>query len=250
MKRHFFTSLTLTVSTLFAAVLTNGMTPRPSQAQTNPEFGQLLLSDILDERCDRATEISYRSNQLTTHSENGTRVSVEAILRKIVTPDSPLRQSDTATSCMADSRETSQQQLIIQSPTETRRVTLTPHSGSYLIYHLQSFSPNGQYLIADLQSIYTGGDGGNYITIFDLSGSSVSVSTPNVCEELDFSSYYGFSSETEVVVLCEGYLGMSRHFESVNVETGAVTRLSSTPTVTSYGLAAGEPAVTKIQTFQ
>ena len=254
MKRQFFSRSTLAASTLAASTLAasvlTGLSAAPAQAQANPAFAQQLLTDVFAGECDRATEVTYRSNQLSTHSQAGTRVSVEAILRKIVTPGSPLRPADTATNCAPDARQTSAQQLVIRSPTEIRRVTLSPQPNSYLFYHLQSFSPSGDYLVADLQSVHTGGNGGNFITIFDLSGTNVSVSTPDVCEELDLASYYGFASATEVIVRCQGYLASSQSFEAVNVETGTVRQLAAVPNVTNYGLAAGVPAITKIQRFQ
>ncbi|NJM99607.1 MAG: hypothetical protein HC800_22895 [Phormidesmis sp. RL_2_1] len=139
---------------------------------------------------------------------------------------------------------------MIAGPQEVRRITLTPYPDSYLIYHLQSFSPGGEYLVADLQTIHAGGDGGSYVTIFDLSYDGVSISTPPVCQELDFASYYGFISAQEVTVLCQGYRGDTHHYEAVNLRSGTIRRLSAAPEVMHYGLPAGEPAVIKVQTFQ
>ena len=244
MKRHILSLLTLAASTCLT-----GLLAASSLAQTNPKFAQQLLTQVFNSRCNRATEVSYRSNRLTTQQTNGTTVHVNAILRKIVTPGSPLRDSDPENGCRADARETSQQELVIQSPTETRLITLTPYDCSYLTNHLQSFSPNGQYLVADLQSVYAGGDAGNHITIFNL-GDNISATTPEVCTEVEFASFYGFATPTEAIVRCEGYLASSQTYEAVNVRTGNVRRLAGTPSVMNYGLPAGEPAVTKIQTFQ
>ncbi|MEL6469760.1 MAG: hypothetical protein AAFQ74_08535 [Cyanobacteria bacterium J06623_4] len=245
MNRH---SLSLFI--LAASSLLIGMTAPPSTAQINPKFAQDLLNNVLNRRCDRATEVSYRSNQLTSTPLNGTHVYIDAILRKIVTPGSPLRQSDSPLGCAADARETSRHELVIARAGETRRITLEPYPDSYLIYHLQSFSPDGNFLVADLQTVYAGGDGGNHVTIFDLRDNTVTVSTPTVCDELDFASFYGFATETEAIVLCEGYLGSTQRFEAINVQTGTLRRVAGMPPVMSYGLPVGAPEITKVQRFQ
>lgn len=250
MKRHRLSPFTLLASTTLLTGLIASLVTPASQAQINPKFAQQLISEVFESRCTRATEVSYRSNQLATQEEGGTRVYINAVLRKIVTPGSALRADDTASQCAADARQTTQQELVIQSPTETRRVTLTPYNDSYLIYHLQSFSPDGQHLVADLQSVYPGGSGGNNITVFNLSGENVTAINPEVCGELESASFYGFATQADAIVRCEGYLNSSQAFETINVRTGVVRRLSGTPTVMNYGLADGAPVVTKIQAFQ
>lgn len=245
MNRH---SLSLFI--LAASSLLIGMTAPPSTAQINPKFAQDLLNNVLHRRCDRATEVSYRSNQLTSTPINGTHVYIDAILRKIVTPGSPLRQSDSSRGCAADVRETSRHELVIAHAGETRRITLDPYPDSYLIYHLQSFSPDGNFLAADLQTVYAGGDSSNHVTLFDLRDNSVTVSTPTACDELDRTSFYGFASDAEAIVRCEGYLGSTQRFEAININTGTIRRLAGIPSVMNYGLPAGAPEVTKVQMFR
>lgn len=203
----------------------------------------------LGRRCNRVTEVTYRSQQLASPDGNQ-KVYVEGLLRKTVHADSPLRQSDTDSYCYPDSRETINRQLIIETADGTRRLNDRPYNGAYILYHPRSFSSDGRFLALDMQVAYTGGDPGSYVLFLDLEGDRV-VQVPNVCQNLVFERYAGFVSATEAVVLCQDYGGPSQQFELVNLLDGSVRRLSRSPeNLEGHGSITHDFEVTKTQIFE
>jgi len=98
--------------------------------------------------------------------------------------------------------------------------------------------------------VYPGGGSGNNITVFNIGGEQITAINPEVCGELESPVFYGFATPADAIVRCEGYLGSSQAYETINVRTGVVRRLSGIPTVMNYGLADGAPVITQIQAFQ
>ncbi|MEO1352834.1 MAG: hypothetical protein AAFW84_29265 [Cyanobacteria bacterium J06635_15] len=240
----------LLTALLTANIVVGGLaSPLVAQDSAQDSVSSLIqMLESLGQRCNRATEVSYQSERLST-TDGGTEVYVEGLLRKIVAPNSPLRQGDSAEYCYPDVRETVIRELVINNNGETRRITMDAYDQGYLIYSPRSFSADGRYLVADLQIAYTGGDPGAQITLFDLDNSEV-VSTSEVCQNFDFENYIGFISPTEFAVHCMAYGDMIEGFEVIDVQSGEVRQLSARPTsVTDYGVVEGELEVTKTQIF-
>lgn len=79
----------ISFSLLTAAVL-GGWLASSTTAQDRVSSTEQMLTS-LGQRCNRATEVSYRSSRIRT-PDGVTEVYVEGLLRKIVNPDSSLRQ--------------------------------------------------------------------------------------------------------------------------------------------------------------
>ncbi|MEL6552839.1 MAG: hypothetical protein AAFQ63_05165 [Cyanobacteria bacterium J06621_11] len=242
-----------------------GLLSPVSMAQTEPSSAteapsphpiQSMITS-LGQQCNRATEVTYRSDQLVA-PDGAASVHVEGILRKTVYPDSQLRQVDTDSFCYPDSRETVSRQIVIQDEAGTRLLNDSPYNQGYVLYRPRSFSADSRFLAMDVQVAYTGGDPGNYVLFLDLENDSA-VEAPDVCENLIFQNYVGFASETEVVVLCQDYGGPTsapdnadlERYELVNLLDGSVRTLASRPDdLSGYGRLIRSFEVTKMQRFE
>jgi hypothetical protein len=107
--------------TLLAATMVGSAIAPSLRAQETNSTDQLLTE--LGQRCNRATEVSYRSQRLTD-TDTSTEAYVEGLIRKLVNANSPLRQGDTEEFCYPDRRETVHRTLVIETGDDTRRIEL------------------------------------------------------------------------------------------------------------------------------
>ena len=230
----------------FSAILFNS---RAAIAQpTNPISA---LFDELGDRCNRATETSYRS-QVLIAPDGETQVYAAGLLRKRVSPVEAIRQTDSGY-CFSSGRETLNRQIVITERQGDRQITNPPYSSGYVINQPQSFSADSRYLVVQSQIGYTGGDAGSSVFFVDVLNGNINKNL-EVCKSTDedsyYSSYLGFSAPSEVVVDCNAPANTG-HLEAINLQTGSVRRLASKPAnLVNYGTVESEFAVVRRQLFQ
>lgn len=105
------------------------------------------LFEELGDRCNRATETSYRS-QIITAPDGKTRAYAAGLLRKLVSPVQALRQTDDGY-CFSSKRETLNRQIVIGGERGDRQITNPPYSSGYVISQPQSFSADSRYLVVE-----------------------------------------------------------------------------------------------------
>ncbi len=225
--------------------LTLGLS-RPATAQVSP---QQTMLDTLSGFCNRATEISYRSHQLIS-PDGRIRVHAEGLLRKVVNPNSPLRQTDTNRTCYSDARHTLARQLVIETENESYRLVDEPYEEGYVLYQPQAFSSNSRFLALEMQIAYTSDRPGSYVIFVDAENDRT-VRIRNMCGNLGFQNYIGFLSDREAVVHCQNSRGTANWFEAVDLSSGQVSQLSSRPDdIAGYGRIAGDFEVVETQLFR
>jgi len=218
----------------------------PASAQVMPP--QTMLN-TLSRYCNRATEVSYRSHQLIS-PDGRIHVHAEGLLRKIVDPSSPLRQTDTNRTCYSDVRHTVARHLVIETESESYRLVDEPYAEGYVLYQPRAFSANSQFLALEMQIAYTRANPGSYV-IFMNTENDETVQIRNMCGNLGFQSYAGFLSDREAAVRCRNNRATAEWFEAVDLSSGRVRQLSSRPdAVASYGRVVGEFEVVKTQVFR
>lgn len=218
----------------------------PASAQVMPP--QTMLN-TLSRHCNRATEVSYRSHQLIS-PDGRIHVHAEGLLRKIVDPSSPLRQTDTNRTCYSDMRHTVARHLVIETESESYRLVDEPYAEGYVLYQPRAFSANSQFLALEMQIAYTHANPGSYV-IFMNAENDETVQIRNMCGNLGFQSYIGFLSDREAAVHCRNNRATVEWFEAVDLSSGQVRQLSSRPeAAASYGRVVGEFEVVKTQIFR
>lgn len=248
-KRLFATICALTLGIATAATGLN----RAAIAQA------MLPQDMLNalvRRCNRATEVTYRSAQLVS-PDGKTRVYAEGLLRKRVAADGQRRQvrtaAGTATVCLPDRRETISRNLVIETEDNTRELTDSPFGEGYILYQPRAFTADSRFLAMDMRVAYTDGVPGSYVIFFDMENETVVPA--QICDGMLFQNYIGFASETEAAVLCQDY-GLAdgtpvERLEAVSLLDGRVRRLSSQPEgLVGYGSITQGFEVTKTQFFE
>lgn len=218
----------------------------PAPAQVMPPQAML---NALGANCDRATEITYRS-QILASPDGNTLVRAEGLLRKKVDPESQLREVDLDNYCYPDTRETVTREIVLQTRDGVRRLVDSPFTDGYIVYQPLAFSSDSRFLAIDMRVIYTDGDTGNYVLFLDTEDDTL-VQMPDLCEGLVFQSNIGFASTTEAVVLCQGGLQFAERAEVVNLETGEVRSIANTPQdLVGYGSIISTFEVIKVQLFE
>lgn len=209
------------------------------------------LFDELGDRCNRATETSYRS-QVLTAPDGETQAYTTGLLRKLVSPIQAASQTDSGY-CFSSSRETLNRQIVITDRQGDRQITTPPYSSGYIINQPQSFSPDSKYLVVESHIGYTGGDAGGSIFFVNVLNGNIAENL-QVCKSTTQDSYdqsyLGFLTPSEAVVACNApaYQG---HFEAINLQTGSVRRLASEPAnLANYGTVESEFEVVQTQLFQ
>jgi hypothetical protein len=89
--------------TLLAATMVGSAIAPSLRAQETNSTDQLLTE--LGQRCNRATEVSYRSQRLTD-TDTSTEAYVEGLIRNWSMPTAPYARGDTEEFCYPDRRET------------------------------------------------------------------------------------------------------------------------------------------------
>jgi hypothetical protein len=248
-----FRLLSLVVSVIAAEIFASPILAiPPEQTPLAQAVDQSLapirrLSASMFRYCNRTTELSYRSQRLTS-PDGVVQVYIEGMLRKTV--NDPNRSPNSADYCYADKAETVSNQLIIETETETYQISGSTYDAGYIIYHPQAFSADGRYLATVGEIVYDGLSTESFTAIFDLVGRKA-LRTPNLCLDLDSSSHVGFTTANEVVVRCDGYSSrppIEARYEAVSLPLATVRRLSARPSeLANYGTLVGELEVIQTQ---
>ncbi len=230
--------------TVALATLPVGLGQLPSFAQPSPTVN---LLEALGQRCNRATEVSYRSDQLIS-ADGETTVYFEAVLRKIVRPDSTLHRADTDDYCFPDVRETPVRDLVIEHQGEIQRIDTGAYEYGYILYSPRSFSPDGRYVAIDLQVAFTGGSPGDYVGVFDLEQGDY-IPLTAICEQYEFEQTAGFLDVNTVSVECIGYGPAESLFEQFDLTTGEIRTLPDEFGSSRYGSVTRPFEVIQTQSF-
>lgn len=222
--------------------------PSAIAQSTNPVNA---LFEELGDRCNRATETSYRS-QVITAPDGRTSAYAAGLLRKLVSPVQAVRQTDRGY-CFSSRRETLNRQIVISNEGGDRQVTSPAYSSGYVISQPQSFSADSRYVVIESRIGYTGGDAGSFVFFVDVSNNNINESL-RVCEASDGNSYYqsylGFSTPSEVVIDCNAPAALG-YLEALDLQTGSVRRLASKPAnLVDYGTVESEFRVVRSQLFR
>lgn len=248
MSRRFFCVLLPATLSLLLLQSTNRTTAQP----TTP-IRQAI--DVLNgDSCDRATELTYQSQQLQSPSGNIT-VHFEGTLLKIVNDPSQVISENRF--CHASRAQTLSDDMIVTQQGNAQRFSENPYNGGYLVDTPISFSPDEQYIAAEIEIVYGGMHISNEIAAFDVTTGQM-VPTPNICEDpnasdMDSVAYLGFLSATEMVVECQfggRRAPLPTRLEIVTLPGGSIRQIERIPnSVASYGTPVGEFEITQLQRF-
>ena len=215
-----------------------------------------LMSDM-GRYCNRATEVSYRSQAIES-PDSTRRVRFEGTLRKILHPDSPSRSWETDDFCYGDIMETLSTEVVIDGQSDSFQLLDQPLRGTYLILNALALSADNRYLAAEADFIYGGLGHQSAVTFFDLE-TGESISPQEICvnefeTEYDHTSFEGFLSPTIAVVFCSifDYRNTVRieRYEAVDLTSGASQVLLSKPdNLRSYGTIVSDLEVVQVQEF-
>lgn len=248
MSRHLLSVLLPMATSLLVLQVTS-----KTHAQTDAPVGRAM--DALNgDSCDRATELTYQSQQLQSPSGD-TIVHFEGTLLKIV--NDPAQIVREGRFCHGSRTQTITDEIIVTHQGSTQRFDANPYEGGYLVNTPLSFSPDERYIAAEIAIVYSGMHISNAIAAFDTTTGQI-VRTPSICEDpnasdMDSVDYIGFLSATEMVVECQ-FAGRrnadSSRIEVVTLPSGHVRALTALPGNTvSYGTPIGEFQITQLQRF-
>lgn len=185
--------------------------------------------------CEPLIAATYQSQRLYT-AEHNTTAYFDGRLHKIVTPDSPLRQSDSLDYCYPDLRTTPTQMLVIQRGGFSINIDLEADAEGYVVMNPVSFSADGRYLVASIEVAYTGGDPGVYSALFDLERREKLVMESYICNEADFEEYVGFTGLSEIAFRCSNYGDVEEWIEVLDLQTRSLSKISlATEELQTYG---------------
>lgn len=245
MKRKF--SLPLLCFTMIGLVL-------PASAQDETPTDRLITD--LGRYCNRATEVSYRSQSIVS-SDTTKRVHIEGTLRKIIDPESPFRAS--ADYCWASVTETLSAEVVVDGQTNTFALLNEPLGDRYFILNPISLSSDNRYLATEAHTVHGGLSYQGSVQFFDLERRKT-VSSREICAnefntEYDNISYEGFLTPTTAVVRCSIFDQTNdtrvERYELVDLTTGTSQVLSSKPdNLQDYSTVVTELEVTQVQEFE
>ena len=228
----------------------------PASAQDRTLTDQLLTD--LGRYCDRATEVSYRS-QMIESSDGTTRVHIEGMLRKIVDPESSLRERDASDYCYGDVMETLSTEVVIDGQRNTFELLDEPLRDTYLVLNALSLSADDRYLVAEADFVYGGLGHQASVAFFDLEAREI-VPSGEICAnefntEYDYTSFEGFLSPTIAVVFCSIFDLTNdtqvERYEAVNLTSGTSRVLPSKPdNLQNYGIVVDDMEVMQVQKFK
>ena len=228
----------------------------PMKAQDRTPVDRLITD--LGRYCNRATEVSYRSQAIAS-SDGTRRVHIEGTLRKIIDPESTLRESDSDGYCYGNVVETVSAEVFIDGQRDTFELLDEPYSEGYLILEALSLSEDNRYLAAKAHVVHGGLSHEVSVAFFDLeAGEAVSlreVCTSEFNSEYDYTSHEGFLTPTTAVVLCSIFNSRTHArmewYEAVDLASETSRVLSGKPdNLQDYGTVVGELEVTQVQEFK
>ena len=219
------------------------------------ELAADLVAAELRERCNRATEVRYRSQQLTSLDES-TQVHIEGMVRKIV--NNPAERMRRGIVCHADIAETLQADVVVTRNNRTTHIAaIEPYKGGYVHLLPISFSLDGRYVAISFDTHFPLSTINSSVVLLDLDTEQF-VDVVDACEgmldsDYDAVNYIGFSAEDEAVIRCQssarGEPTTSRR-EIISLPSGEVRPYTSRLSLYgNYGSVSDSARVTNVQRF-
>lgn len=215
---------------------------------TRAEDAKEIAQQVEEGNCQGSTELTYRSQKL--RSPDGNSVAYyNATIRRVG------RRGDrqNGSYCLpARGRETPVKELVVESGTDTRRISSDPIDGAYVISNPISFSPDSRYIVVERDMAGDGGDGASAYDILDSQNGYRRLSV-SPCRNAFYGVYEGFVSASEIIFLCTLGRGSSS-WEVVDLRRGSTRGVSeqyvsSAGKPQSYGTVVSELTVVKKQVF-
>ena len=236
-------------------IATAAFLPVSQASPTENELAADLVAVELRERCNRATEVSYRSQQLTSLDES-VQVHIEGMVRKIVNnPDDRMRRG---IACHADTAETLQADVVVTRNNRTTRIAaIEPYIGGYVHLLPISFSSDGRYVAISFDTYFPASNINSSVVILDLDTEQF-VDVVDACEgmllsDYDAVNYIGFSAEDEAVIRCQPRARrepVPSRREIISLPSGRVRPYASRLSLYgNYGSISDSARVTTVQIF-
>ncbi|NER22055.1 MAG: hypothetical protein F6J86_32350 [Symploca sp. SIO1B1] len=206
-----------------------------------------IIRELEGDNCQSSTEVTYRSQQLTS-PDSRTSVYFEVILRRTgKTGD----YGDGDYCYPLYNRKTRKRKIVAANFTSSRNIELPPENEAYVVMKPISFSPDSRYVVIREDYAWNGGDGETAHRIFDTENNYQDLSLYPCQDSYGGGEYEGFISPSEILFSC--YEPMSSDFAVVNLEHYSIQRISRKPvvpeSVQSYGSVSAEFAVITKQFF-
>jgi len=206
-----------------------------------------IIRELEGENCQSSTEVTYRSQQLTS-PDSITSIYFEVILRRTgKTGD----YGDGDYCYPLYNRETLKRKIVTADLTTSRNIELPPENEAYVVMKPISFSPDSRYVVIQEDYAWNGGDGETAHRILDTENNYQDLSLYPCQDSYGGGEYEGFISPSEILFSC--YEPMSSDFAVVNLEHYSIQRISRKPvvpeSVQSYGSVTAEFAVITKQFF-
>ena len=236
-------------------IVTASFLPIAKASPTENDLAADLVAAELGERCNRATEVSYRSQQLTSLDESA-QVHIEGMVRKIVdNPDDLIRRG---IACHADTAETLRADVVVTRNDRTTHIAaIEPYIGGYVHLLPVSFSSDGRYVAFSFDTHFPGSNINSSVVFLDLDTEQF-VDVVDACEgmlisDYDAVNYIGFSAEDEALIRCQPYARSeptpSRR-EIIALPSGRVRPYTSRLSLYgNYGSISDSARVTNVQRF-
>ncbi|NEP61844.1 MAG: hypothetical protein F6K31_33645 [Symploca sp. SIO2G7] len=206
-----------------------------------------IIRELEGGNCQGSTEVTYRSQQLTS-PDSRTSVYFEVLLRRTgKTGD----YSDGNYCYPLYNRETPKRKIVVAELTSSRNIELQPEDDAYIVIKPISFSPDSRYVVIREDYAWNGGDGETAHLILDTENNYRALSVYPCQDSYGGGEYKGFISPSEILFSC--YEPMSSDFAVVDLEHHSIRRIPKKPVVSeivqSYGSVTSEFAIIKKQFF-
>ena len=212
------------------------------------EDAREIVQQVEAGNCQGSTELTYRSQQL--RSPDGSSVAYyNATIRRVG------QRGDRQTGSYCQplmGRETPVIEMVVESGTDTRRISSDPTDGAYVISNPISFSPDSRYIVVEAEGAFDGGDGVTFYGILDSQDGYRRLSV-SPCSNAFYGVYEGFVSASEILFSCSTGRGNSS-WEVVDLRRGSTRGVSqqyvnSAGKPQSYGTVVSELTVVKKKVF-
>ena len=230
--------------------------PTDAAPTTTESIGEITLGETTISRlveslgyvCQSSTVIDYTTQKIES-PDGKFQAYGSAQLTKEVSAEQMDRQSEDGY-CFASQRTTRDQTLVIEQEGQLQRVGSEDYEGAYVITNPVAISPDSRYLASQAQIEYIGNHVSQFVVFHDLvTGQRLRM--PEVCDapELELVNFVGFTDAAEALVSCDGYaVGSTAIFETVDLNSGRVTRLDAEPSnyTADSGTRTGTFAITSV----
>ncbi|NER32838.1 MAG: hypothetical protein F6J93_01955 [Oscillatoria sp. SIO1A7] len=212
------------------------------------EDAKEIFQQVEAGNCQGSTEVTYRSQQLRSPDGNSLAY-YNATLRRVG------RRGDRQGGSYCQplmGRETPVRELVVESGTNTRRISLDPTNDAYVISNPISFSPDSRYIVIERDMAGNGGAGATIYNVLDSQNGYRRLSV-SPCRNAFYGVYKGFVSASEILFSCTLGRGSSS-WEVVDLRRGSTREVSqqyvnSAGKPQSYGTVVSELTVVKKQVF-